>query len=85
MGDIDHHIIVKKVGQPPQSLKDSFIQMGNVGVLEQSLAKNLAPSAGLRNALIHMYEDIEIGFIQEAIKKTFQFVPLYIKQVEKSV
>ena len=85
MGDINHHIIVKKAGQPAKSLKDSFIQMGTLGVLDTKLAHNLAPAAGLRNALVHMYEDIDMSFIQESIKKTFKFVPPYIKQVEKSI
>ena len=85
MGDINHHIIVRKKGRAPKSLKDSFIQMGALGVLDTKLAQNLAPAAGLRNALIHMYEDIDMSFIKESIKKTFQYVPLYIKQIEKSV
>jgi uncharacterized protein YutE (UPF0331/DUF86 family) len=82
MGDINHHTIVLKRGIPPKSLKESFLAMGELGVLDKQLASDLAPSAGLRNALVHMYDDIDMGFIQESIKKTLVLVPRYIKCVK---
>ncbi len=85
MGDINHHMIVLKEGRPPKSLKDSFIEMGNLEILDQKLAHDLAPSAGLRNALIHMYDDINIDFVKSGIAKILQLVPNYIKEVEKKL
>src|SRR3989338_943819 len=52
MGDINHHTIVIKLGAPSKSLKDSFIEMGKLGVISLKLAQDLAPAAGLRNALV---------------------------------
>lgn len=85
IGDMNHHLIVLKRGKPPKSLKDSFIEMGHLGILDQKLARDLAPSAGLRNALIHMYDDINIDFVQSGIEKLLQLVPAYIKEVEKKI
>ena len=85
MGDINHHIIVKKSATPPKSLKESFIEMGELGIIHSKLAKDLAPSAGLRNALVHMYDDIDMSFIQKSIENALKLVPSYIKEVQKSI
>ena len=85
MGDINYHLIVRKAGKPPQNLRESFIEMGNIKIIDPSLAKDLAPSAGLRNALIHMYDNIEIKFIQKSIVMALKLIPKYIKQVEKNI
>ena len=81
-GDINYHLIVLKSQTPPKDLRTSFIQMGERGVIPKSLAELLAPSAGLRNALIHMYDDINITVIQKSIRMTLIYFQKYVKYVE---
>lgn len=85
MGDINYHLIVKKTGHPPKNLRESFIELEKLGILESKLAEALAPSAGLRNALVHMYDDINMEFIKKSIELALQYVPLYIKQIERNI
>lgn len=45
------------------------------------LGKQLAPSAGLRNRLVHEYDDIDSNQVFKAIGFALQQYPLYVKQV----
>jgi len=82
MGDVNYHLIVQKKARPPKSLYDSFIEIGEMGIIDLDLAKALAPSAGLRNALVHMYDDINIDFIIESIQRALGLVPKYIQALQ---
>ena len=82
MGDVNYHLIVQKKARPPKSLYDSFIEIGEMGIIDLDLAKALAPSAGLRNALVHMYDDINIDFIIESIQRALELVPKYIQALQ---
>ena len=45
------------------------------------LARKLAPSAGLRNRLVHEYDDIDSSQVFKAISFALQQYPLYVKQI----
>ena len=51
--DINTHIIVELGGVVPDTYFDAFLQLGVLRVLPDNLAHSLAPSAGLRNRLVH--------------------------------
>lgn len=72
--DINTHIILEKGVSPPETNFQSFILLGGLGVVSEELTKNLAPSAGLRNRLVHEYEKIDPHIFYNSIKK---FLPLY--------
>lgn len=84
-GDINYHLIVKKFGKPPKDLYTSFIQIGDMGIIPSDLAQNLAPAAGLRNALVHMYDKIEMDFIQKSIEMALTLFPIYLRHIEESL
>lgn len=52
----------------------TFTALRDAGVLPTSIADPLAPSVGLRNALVHRYEGVERKRMYESIKK---FIPMY--------
>ena len=54
--DINTHIIVQTGSPPPDDYYESFIRAGKLGIISSELAENLAPSAGLRNRLVHEYD-----------------------------
>lgn len=83
--DINYHLIVQQKGHPPKSLFDSFLEMADLKIIPKKLALDLAPSAGLRNALVHMYDRVETLFIQKSIHSIFTFFPEYIKCIQKSI
>ena len=57
--DVNAHLIAELGGEVPEEYYGGFLKVGQLGVLPVDLAGALAPSAGLRNRLVHEYETIE--------------------------
>lgn len=51
--DINTHIIVQTGNTVPDDYYESFIKTGEYKIISLDLAEKLAPSAGLRNRLVH--------------------------------
>jgi len=50
-------------------------------VISPELAKQIAPSSGLRNRLVHEYDDIEPKQVFRAISFALQQYPIYVEQI----
>ncbi len=83
--DINTHIIVTAGGPAPEDYFQSFIKLGELAVIPVKLAKELAPSAGLRNRLVHEYDDIDNSIVLAAVKMADDLYPKYIKAVEDHI
>lgn len=73
--DVNSQIVIAQGGKAPDTYRQSFLELGRLGVLSATLAQALAPTASLRNILIHEYDfetDYEKFF--SAAKKS---IPLY--------
>ena len=60
MIDIGEMIISKEKLKRPDTYRDVFLLLGEHGILPDDFATNLAPAAGFRNVLVHMYAKIDI-------------------------
>lgn len=60
MIDIGEMIISKEKLKRPDTYRDVFLLLGEHGILPDNFAKDLAPAAGFRNVLVHMYVKIDI-------------------------
>jgi uncharacterized protein YutE (UPF0331/DUF86 family) len=60
MIDIGEMIISKEKLKRPDTYRDVFLLLGEHGILPDNFAKDLAPAAGFRNVLVHMYAKIDI-------------------------
>ncbi len=60
MIDIGEMIISKEKLKRPDTYRDVFLLLGEHGILPDDFAKDLAPAAGFRNVLVHMYAKIDI-------------------------
>jgi uncharacterized protein YutE (UPF0331/DUF86 family) len=56
--DINTHILVMEGHGAPPDYHQGFLRLADHGILSRDLAEALAPSAGLRNQLVHEYEKI---------------------------
>lgn len=65
------------------SYRDSFAALATVGALDDELAAKLAPSAGLRNALVHDYLDVDYGIVAAAIPVAAAQYDRYRQQVSR--
>jgi uncharacterized protein YutE (UPF0331/DUF86 family) len=80
--DINTHILVRKGGEAPDDYYHSFIGMGDVAVLSRDLAERLAPSAGLRNRLVHEYDLIDHALVLDAVRMADTLYPRYVLEIE---
>ena len=80
--DINTHIIVQTVNTVPDGYFESFIMAGEKGIISTDLAEKLAPSAGLRNRLVHEYDLLDHSLVLEAVKMAEKLYPKYIKEIE---
>ena len=83
--DINIHIIVQTGNSAPDDYYESFIRAGEFKIIPAGLAEQLAPSAGLRNRLVHEYDVLENSMILDAIGMAEKLFPLYVKEVETFV
>ncbi|MBD2356961.1 DUF86 domain-containing protein [Tolypothrix sp. FACHB-123] len=79
--DINDHILSKLNPGNSNTNFEAFIELGKYGVISPELARQLAPSAGLRNRLVHEYDDIDPQQVFRAISFALQQYPLYVRQV----
>ena len=79
--DINGHIAVTASGQAPATGRQSFESAAAAGALDEALADELAPSAGLRNLLVHRYTDIKVDLVATAVDEVLDGFGRYVGQV----
>ena len=56
-----------------------------MGIILPELAEKLAPSAGLRDRLVHEYDSPDQAAILKAVRTALKFYPPYIKAISDSL
>lgn len=77
--DINRHTIAE-IGTGAEKVRDhfdSFIAMGQLGVIPKALAKKIAPSTSLRNRLVHNYNDTDDRTVFNSIGDALKQYTLY--------
>jgi len=80
--DINAHLIAELGGEVPEEYYGGFLKLGDLGVIPPDLARALAPSAGLRNRLVHEYEAIDDAKVLESLGTLSALYPRYVQAVE---
>lgn len=80
--DINIHIIVETGNTAPDDYYESFIKAGALEIISIDLAEKLAPSAGLRNRLVHEYDLLEHSKVLDAVRMAEELYPKYVKEIE---
>jgi uncharacterized protein YutE (UPF0331/DUF86 family) len=57
--DIAHRIIALERAQKPRDYYESFLRLGELGVLPAEFARSIAPVTGFRNILAHEYLSVD--------------------------
>jgi uncharacterized protein YutE (UPF0331/DUF86 family) len=81
--DINTHIIVTSGQAVPDDYYDSFLKVGELKIISRDLSEKIAPSAGLRNRLVHEYDLLEHSLVLDAVKLAEELYVEYIRQIEK--
>ena len=69
-------------GDGPEEYYGGFVRTGELGVLSPELARSLAPSAGLRNRLVHEYDAIDDGKVLASISTLLALYPRHLQAIE---
>lgn len=81
--DINYHIIVESNKQPPDNYYQSFIDLSAVGAITFQLANDLAPSAGLRNRIVHEYDFLDNKTVIKSVRNALRLYPKYIDAINE--
>lgn len=83
--DINTHIIIETGNPVPNDYYESFIKAGELKIIPSDLAEKLAPSAGLRNRLVHEYDTLDHSMVLKAVVMADELYPQYVKEISDYV
>ncbi|NOY52619.1 MAG: DUF86 domain-containing protein [Deltaproteobacteria bacterium] len=84
MIDINYHLITSEGEPPPKDYYLSFVQLSiKPAILDKQFAEEIANAAGLRNRIVHEYDDIDPGLTIEGMRAAVRDIPLYAGAVLK--
>lgn len=81
--DMNRHILAE-IGDGTEHLQtneDTFLALVKHDVIGRELAKQIAPSAGLRNRLVHDYDDTDDKIVFQSVGKALEQYPPYCQAV----
>lgn len=81
--DVNIHLIIQSGNPAPDDYYDSFIKIGEMKIIPVSLAEKLAPSAGLRNRLVHQYDRLNHAIVLQAVRMAEELFSAYVNTVEE--
>lgn len=85
MIDVNFHLVTESGHAPPKDYHESFVLLGTLGVLTADLAKEMAMAAGLRNRIVHEYDDIDPERVYEALPLAVRRIPVYLDHIQRFV
>jgi uncharacterized protein YutE (UPF0331/DUF86 family) len=84
--DVNEHLLAECL--PPQarstrlSYRDTFLMLADLDICDADFAKAIAASAGLRNILVHDYNDVDRGILHRSIGSCLRDYKGYVERVE---
>jgi uncharacterized protein YutE (UPF0331/DUF86 family) len=82
MIDVNYHIVSEVSGSSPSDYYESFIGLAEIRILPGDFSEIIASFAGIRNRLVHEYNNLDKKKIHEAISKVIKNVPRYFQYIE---
>lgn len=78
---INAHLVGAALGHAPRDLAESFDLAVEAGVLPSDLGARLRNSAGMRNVIVHAYQDLDLHRVAAAIPQAQTDFRAYIETV----
>jgi uncharacterized protein YutE (UPF0331/DUF86 family) len=83
MIDVNYHILTESGEAPPRDYFESFLALSRIGALPAGFAARVAPCAGLRNRIVHAYDDLDPGRVYDALGEVLADVPAYLTAIRR--
>lgn len=77
MIDINMHLIRVHTLPPPDDLQSTFAVLGKAGLLSEGFVLKISPIVGLRNAIVHRYEHVDLERFVHELKRNFNDFKTY--------
>ena len=81
MIDINYHLITELGHAPPKDYFESFVELGRLDILDPMFARTLAGASGLRNRIVHEYDEIDERKVYEGLQSALRDIPKYLQAV----
>lgn len=82
--DLNSHVLVGLGHPAPADGYQSFIDLAkHTRIIDADLATKLAPSVGLRNRLVHRYDDLDEDLVLKGIGEAVRLFPRYVELVSE--
>lgn len=85
MIDVNFHLVIESGHAPPKDYHESFVLLGTLGIMTANFAKEMAMAAGLRNRIVHEYDDIDPERVYEALPVAVRRIPVYLDHIQRFV
>ncbi len=83
MIDINYHLITELGSPPPRDYHASFTDLVPLGTLPAAFAARIATCAGLRNRIVHEYDELDPRQLHEALQGAVRDIPEYLALVNR--
>lgn len=83
MLDIGSHIVANEALGEPLEYREVFILLTQNGILPKSKEKNFLDLAGLRNRIVHLYDEIDHKLLHKALRTKLDDMEVFIKAILK--
>ena len=83
--DVVFHLISEKGKDIPSSYRSAFLKAGELSIISNDLSERLALAAGMRNILVHEYEEIDLDIIYQSIKESIKDFSQFLLEIEKVI
>lgn len=80
--DVGKIIIAQEDGEMPETYREVFLKLGNLGFIDEHLATALARVTRLRNVLAHQYLDIKWQYVREFLVRDSKEAEKFVEKVE---
>jgi uncharacterized protein YutE (UPF0331/DUF86 family) len=85
MIDINYHLLIETGHAPPADYYASFTLLSGLGVYDAEFGRRIAARTGLRNRIVHEYDEIDPHRVHEAIDVALRDVAAYLRAVQEYV
>ena len=77
MIDVNTHIIRVQALMSPDDIQGTFTVLGEAEILPKDFVIKISPIVGLRNAVVHRYEHVDLDRFIYELKRNFNDFKLY--------
>jgi len=79
--DIGRHILAKSYGVKELEYKKIALELGEKGILNRDYAKVLLKTAGYRNRMVHLYEEVTSKEIYGILKNHLSDIDRFVSEI----